>query len=599
MRTLPGLIALTACAFQAAQAPAPAVIRDISHASDVLGGTRTYRAILPPGYDASQKRYPVIYWLHGYEQGDGEREAIIAAYVATHDVIAVNSGPVETIGEYPLYFPELVDQVDRTFRTLTSREQRAVSGFSSGGFMAFWIAGKYPDLVSSASSFMGGTAASVGPRDLDLEYNLDDVYFNYDGVRTRLVTAAQDFRQFYHQRLNSIWLYARAGHETESFDPSHVPASVAKTLDFHMDAFAHPLAQPAVFSHADVYPNFTVWGWEVVSDRKEPGFTVLENVSRSGFRSAVREWVPGGATIPRVKLSITTRPQYPPGTAHQVTRIRMRDGAVQRSTLKADAKGRLTFDLDGDAYEVGISAGPVLTVTECEPADAAWATAGAPIPLRVKFLNKGRSRSGTAIIQWSSPDAAVTFEPATSRLFGLAPAETAELTVTATVPDPARAVLRAVAAEGDHQMSFALPLFPPVTPVKDIHIADGQTIPIYQHAVQTMEATLGDGNRDGQAAPGERFAVLLPDGPAMRAAELFTNDPCIDNTVRALDSWNDYDHAGVSTVFSLPMVRQDCEPGHIVHALARVLVPNAPNHQVRYAAIQFPVWYRPTEQPAK
>ncbi len=569
----------------------------MSHDSQVLSGTRTYRAILPPAYSASQKRYPVIYWLHGYEQGDEQREAIIAAYVATHDVIAINAGPIETTGEYPLYFPELVDEVDHHLRTLANRDQRAVSGFSSGGFLALWIGGKFPDLVSSASSFMGNTAASVGPRDLDLEYNLDDVYGNYDGVRTRLVTAAGDFRQFYHQRLNSIWLFSRTGHETEAFDAGHVAASVGKTLDFHMQAFANPLPKPAVFSHADVYPNFSVWGWEVVSDRKQPGFTVLENAGRFGFRSAVREWVPGGTAIRHIKLGISSAPLYPPGSAHPVTYIRLSDGNVRRTTLRADARGRLNFDLDGDAYEVGVSAEPVVTMIGCEAADAAWATAGAPLKLRVKFLNKGQARSGTTTIQWSSPDESVTFEPAASRLFGLSPAESAELIVTANVADPSRAVLKITAAEGANRMSFALPLFPPAPPVKDMHIADGQTLEVYQHAVQTAQVTLGQGNQDGQAAPGEGFALLLPDGAAMRAAELFTNDPCIINSVRGLDSWDSYDHAGVSAIYSLPMVRADCSPGHIVHMLARVLVPHAPNHQVRYAAIEFPVWYRPDEAP--
>jgi S-formylglutathione hydrolase FrmB len=602
VRTLALLIALTACAYQTTQtarAPAAAVIREISHESQVLGDTRTCRAILPPAYANSQKRYPVIYWLHGYEQGDDEREAIIAGYVASHDVIVINSGPVETTGGYPLYFPELVDQVDHSLRTLANRDQRAVSGFASGGFMAFWVAGKYPDLVSSASSFMGNTAASVGPRDLDLEYNLDDVYGNYDGVRTRLITAERDFRQFYHQRLNSIWLYARTGHETEAFDPGNVAAGVAKTLDFHMHAFATPLPKPASFSHADVYPNFGVWGWEVVSDRKEPGFTALENVSRTGFRSVVREWVPGGSVIARTKLNITSPPLYPPGSPRGVTYVRLRDKAVRRVTMKADARGRLSFDLDGDAYEVGISAEPVLTMTECEPAEAAWATAGGPVKLRARFLNKGQARSATSVIQWSSPDPSVKFEPATTRLFGLAPAESGEVSVTATVPDPARRVLKVVAAEGANRMTFTLPLFPSAPPVKDMHITDGQTMEIYQHAVATAEVTLGEGNQDGQAAPGERFAVLLPDGTAMRAAELFTNDPCVDTGVRGLDSWNVYDHAGVSAVYSLPLIRPDCAPGHIVHALARVLVPNAPNHRVRYAAIEFPVWYRSAGAPGK
>ncbi len=599
MRVCVGLLGLAAWAFQAAQAPAPATIHEFSHPSQVLGGSRVYRAILPPGYAASLKRYPVLYWFHGYEEGDEAREAELANYVATHDLIVINTGPVETTGEFPLYFPELVDQVDKTLRTIPDRDHRGVSGFSSGGFMAFWVAGKHPDLVSSASSFMGTTAAPVGPRDLDLEYNLDEMYGNYDGVRTRLVTGSRDFHQFYERRLNSIWLYARTGHETEPFEAANVAVSTAKTLDFHMRAFADPRPKPAVFQHADVYPNFRIWGWEVVSDRKQPGFTVLENVSRTGFRSAVREWVPEGATIPRVKLSIASAPLYPPGSSQQVTYIRMRDGAIRRAALKADAQGRLNFDLDGDAYEVGISAGPVLAVTGYQVTDAAWATAGAPVKLSVRFCNKGQARSGTTMIRWESSNEDAKFEPATSRLFGLAPGESAAVAVTLTVPDPRRAVVKIFAVEGSNRTPLEVPLYPPAAPARDFHLADGQTLEVYQHAVQTAEVMLGDGNGDGQAAPGERIAVLLPDGAALRAAEVFTNDPCVDTSMRAYDSWTEYDHAGVSAVYSLPAIRADCAPGHVVHALARVLIPNAPDHQVRYAAIEFPVWYRRGEEPKK
>src|ERR1039457_6573228 len=104
-----GLIGLGAWLFQAAQAPAPAVVQDLTHLSQVLGGTRTYQVLLPPAYATSKKRYPVVYWFHGYEQSNQARDEDTASYVATHDVIVVRTGPVETQGSYPLYFPELVD----------------------------------------------------------------------------------------------------------------------------------------------------------------------------------------------------------------------------------------------------------------------------------------------------------------------------------------------------------------------------------------------------------------------------------------------------------------------------------------------------------
>ena len=81
---------------------------DRSHPSQAMGDTRTYRLYLPPAYAGSQKRYPVIYWLHGYERSAEQADygRSIAAYVGTHDVIAhlhacgieVVLGPTARIG---------------------------------------------------------------------------------------------------------------------------------------------------------------------------------------------------------------------------------------------------------------------------------------------------------------------------------------------------------------------------------------------------------------------------------------------------------------------------------------------------------------------
>jgi hypothetical protein len=62
---------------------------------------------------------------------------------------------------------------------------------------------------------------------------------------------------------------------------------------------------------------------------------------------------------------------------------------------------------------------------------------------------------------------------------------------------------------------------------------------------------LGNGNRDGQAT-GEKVVVSCP-MTTWRAAELFTNDECVDLRERVSDVWSDYDHVGASAKFSLAM----------------------------------------------
>ena len=270
----------------------------------------------------------------------------------------------------------------------------------------------------------------------------------------------------------------------------------------------------------------------------------------------------------------------------------MRDEKVRHVNLKADAQGRLSFDLDGDAYEVGIGSEPVVTAAGYEVEGAAWATAGAPVKLRVKFTNKGGARSSTEAVQWESPNAGVKIEGGAGKLFGLAPGESAMLPVTVTAADAKRTMVELVAVVGGVRLSLRIPLFPPSEATKDFQIADGRRLTVYQHAVQKAPAALGDGNGDGYAAPGESFAVLFPDGDGYRAAEVFTNSACVDTSVRASDSWADYDHTGASVKYTLAAIRADCPPGTVVRMLARVVLPNAPDHAVKYWAVEFPVWWK-------
>ena len=578
--------------FQAPQTPAQSAFHAFSYDSRVLGAARTYRVLYPASYEKSPQRYPVVYWLHSEEHQPAARESRLAAYVAAHELILVDPGPGDPQSQFPLFLTELVEQVDATLRTVADRGHRAVAGAAGGSFMALLLAGKYPDLFGSASSLEGTPEAFAGPQAFPVECNLDDLFDNYDGVRIRVARSSADSLAFYHRRLDSIWKYTRPAFESATFLAGQDMAEIDRTLDFHMAAFALPLAKPAVFSHADAWPNFTVWGWEVISNRRQPAFTVLENVSNTGFRSSVREYLPSGAAIPEVNLSIGSPPIYPPGVALAVTYIHLVDGKVRRTEQRADAHGRLNFDLSGDAWEVAVSNGPLLSISGYTVASGNWATAGQPVTVKVRFWNKGGVRLGTSLIRWESPNPGVNFATPEGRLYALEPGESANLPVTFTVNDRDRAVVKIFAVAGPSRMAIEVPLYPPAEPSKDFQIADGRSLTVFQHATEKASLRFGEGNGDGHAAPGETFAVLLPDGGALRAAELFTNDSCVENSMRGSDSWNDYDHSGASANYSLPSIRVDCEPGHVVHMLGRILIPSGADTRVRYFSLEFPVWYK-------
>lgn len=112
-----------------------------------------YCIYLPPGYsDASNgnRRYPVVYYLHGGRPGSEIKsvrlapmmdEYIRAGHAPPMIYVFVNGGPVshynmpdrnQAMGE-DVFTRELIPHVDRTYRTIAKREGRGLEGFSQGG----------------------------------------------------------------------------------------------------------------------------------------------------------------------------------------------------------------------------------------------------------------------------------------------------------------------------------------------------------------------------------------------------------------------------------------------------------------------------------
>src|SRR5262249_42210407 len=54
------------------------------------------------------------------------------------------------------FIKELIPYIDKTYRTVASRNGRAIQGMSMGGFGCMRLALKYPDMFSSVVAFAGG-----------------------------------------------------------------------------------------------------------------------------------------------------------------------------------------------------------------------------------------------------------------------------------------------------------------------------------------------------------------------------------------------------------------------------------------------------------
>jgi enterochelin esterase-like enzyme len=114
------------------------------------------RVYLPPCYTANQKRYPVLYLIHGlsYTEDQWERlgvattaDALIADGEIAPLIIVMPRDRKDTRFD-PAFVDDLIPYVDEHYRTLDSRPYRAIGGLSRGAGWAIHLGLHYPDVFS-------------------------------------------------------------------------------------------------------------------------------------------------------------------------------------------------------------------------------------------------------------------------------------------------------------------------------------------------------------------------------------------------------------------------------------------------------------------
>jgi S-formylglutathione hydrolase FrmB len=144
--------------------------------SKLVGAALPYNVILPTDYksdSSKRKRYSVVYLLHGLLGSANDwvsGRAHLADYAAQYPfIIVVPEGhdgwytdsatvPNEKYESYVV--KELIPDVDRRFRTLATREGRAVAGLSMGGYGSLKFGLKHPEMFAFAASMSGALAAA-------------------------------------------------------------------------------------------------------------------------------------------------------------------------------------------------------------------------------------------------------------------------------------------------------------------------------------------------------------------------------------------------------------------------------------------------------
>ena len=126
--------------------------------------------IVPDNYKKSKKKFPVVYLLHGYSGNYGtwvksfkevlqqvDRYGFIAIGVDGNYSSWYFDSPIDPTFKYETYIiDELVPFIDKKYKTIASREGRAISGLSMGGHGSLYLSLKHQDVFGAAGSMSGG-----------------------------------------------------------------------------------------------------------------------------------------------------------------------------------------------------------------------------------------------------------------------------------------------------------------------------------------------------------------------------------------------------------------------------------------------------------
>lgn len=150
--------------------PLPEGLQTVEFYSPAVQRTMKYDIVLPPGYEDGDKHYPVLYLLHGYMQnytvwGRNLGAAFYARSLGELILVLPDAGNTwfvnyasddEGKNQWEDYLIEdVIGNVETNFRTIEQREGRAIAGLSMGGFGAFSLGLRHPDMFISLGSTSG------------------------------------------------------------------------------------------------------------------------------------------------------------------------------------------------------------------------------------------------------------------------------------------------------------------------------------------------------------------------------------------------------------------------------------------------------------
>jgi enterochelin esterase family protein len=155
-------------------------IAEVTYFSTALERFRRMHVYTPPGYEQGRTRYPVFYLLHGAGDSDDAwttvgragfiLDNLIAAGKARPMIVAMPAGHTSAVRgpnsrqEFiDDFVTDLMPHVEKTYRVIPDRANRAIAGLSMGGDQSLRIAVPHLEKFGAIGVFSSGVIGAFGP----------------------------------------------------------------------------------------------------------------------------------------------------------------------------------------------------------------------------------------------------------------------------------------------------------------------------------------------------------------------------------------------------------------------------------------------------
>ena len=188
------MVAIACAVFMAIGFAHAANVEEIDAPSAAMNKSIPAIVILPDSYEKSaDARYPVLYLLHGFGgnhqmwiriKPDLQRIASLYNMIIVCPDGATSwywDSPKNPEIRYQTYVAdELVKLIDSKYRSIPSREGRAITGLSMGGHGGLWLGINRPDVFGACGSMSGGVDIRPFPYNWNMAKNLGPYAENKD-----------------------------------------------------------------------------------------------------------------------------------------------------------------------------------------------------------------------------------------------------------------------------------------------------------------------------------------------------------------------------------------------------------------------------------